>query len=429
MALLHALQRFSAARRWKLTVAHFNHHLRGRASDADEAFARRAAAAMGLPFVAGGAEVKKSAKESRLSIEMAARQLRHEFLARTARERKIKIMALAHHADDQLELFFLRLLRGAGGGLGGMKWRSPSPADGKISLVRPLLDFSKAELEAFARENKIRYREDATNSSLDFLRNRIRHQLLPLLRRHYQPGLNKAVLRLMEIAGAETDLAAEMARGWLGGATGAIRVKAEFEKLPPAVQRHVLKSQLGRHGIAADFELIESLRRSANQYISAGANTSVSRDAQGRLRVKRQEMAEFDERALIVKCDKPGRAIFDGATFKWRFGARRKFQPFTVSKKAGSEFFDVDKVGKQIILRHWRPGDRFQPIGLESATKLQDLFMNKKIPRARRRRLLLGEAGGKIFWVEGLRISENFKVTPLTKRHLIWSWRRGKIRP
>ena len=173
-------------------MAHFNHRLRGRASDADEAFVCKTAEAMKLPFIMAGADVKKFARESKLSIEMAARKLRHEFFAKAAHSHKIKTIALAHHADDQVELFFLRLLRGAGGsGLAGMKWRSPSPADKTISLVRPLLDFSKAELEQYARENKIRYREDATNLSPDFLRNRIRHELLPLLRRHYQPALNK----------------------------------------------------------------------------------------------------------------------------------------------------------------------------------------------------------------------------------------------
>src|SRR5580658_4177539 len=159
MVLLHALKISSAARRWKLIVAHFNHGLRGRASDADEAFVRKAAAALKLSFVAGRADSKKYAKGSKLSIEMAGRKLRHEFLANAAQERKIKCVALAHHADDQVELFFLRLLRGAGGsGLAGMKWRSPSPVDKRITLIRPLLDYSKAELERFARDNKIRYR-------------------------------------------------------------------------------------------------------------------------------------------------------------------------------------------------------------------------------------------------------------------------------
>src|SRR6185369_5793855 len=141
MVLLHALRRLSVRHRWRLTVAHFNHQLRGGASDADEKLVRTTAAKMKLPVAAAGADVKRFAKQGRLSIEMAARKLRHEFLARAARERGIKTVALAHHADDQVELFFLRLLRGAGTqGLSGMKWQSPSPADKTIALARPLLD-------------------------------------------------------------------------------------------------------------------------------------------------------------------------------------------------------------------------------------------------------------------------------------------------
>ena len=187
MVLLHVLRKFSARHKWKVTVAHFNHQLRGRASDADEKLVRKTAAAMKLQFMVERADVKQFARESKLSIEMAARKLRHEFFARAARKQKIKTIALAHHADDQVELFFLRLLRGAGGeGLAGMKWQSSSPADKKITLVRPLLDLSKEELRRFARENKIQFRDDATNFSSNFLRNRIRHELLPLLREKYQ---------------------------------------------------------------------------------------------------------------------------------------------------------------------------------------------------------------------------------------------------
>src|ERR1700691_3006868 len=150
MVLLHALDKLSLRHKWKISVAHFNHQLRGRASDADEKLVRKTAIALKLLIVAESADVKEFVRKSKLSIEMAARKLRHEFFARVARERKIQIVALAHHADDQVELFFLRLLRGAGGeGLAGMKWKSPSPADKTIALVRPLLDFVKNELAEF----------------------------------------------------------------------------------------------------------------------------------------------------------------------------------------------------------------------------------------------------------------------------------------
>jgi tRNA(Ile)-lysidine synthase len=179
MVLLHLLAGLAPDHGWRLAVAHFNHRLRGRSSDADERLVRKAADTLGLPFISDAADVRKYASAHKLSIEMAARQLRHGFLARVARKRGIRTIALAHHADDQVELFFLRLLRGAGGeGLAGMKWKNPSPRHPGIQLVRPLLDCTKSELAAWARRERIPFREDASNASLKFQRNRIRHELL-----------------------------------------------------------------------------------------------------------------------------------------------------------------------------------------------------------------------------------------------------------
>lgn len=419
MVLLHMLKFFCVERRWKLVVAHFNHQLRGRASEKDEIFVRKTAAAMKLSYAAGGADVGKFAKESRLSIEMAARKLRHEFFAKVARARHIKTVALAHHADDQVELFFLRLLRGTGGsGLAGMRWRSPSPVDGKISLLRPLLDFSKAELEQFATEKKIRYRVDTTNTSPDFLRNRIRHELLPLLRRNYQPALNKTVLRLMDIAGTESDFLADTTQAWLRNR------ERPFKALSAAIQRQVLKYQLIEYGVAPDFDLIESLRESANLPVTVFANVFVSRDEKGRVTISEHREAKFDDGRFAMRISRPGRIVFDDVRLSWRLGSNRNVRFIQAASKSGTEYFDADKIGDDIVLRHWSPGDRFQPIGLKSETKLQDLFMNKKISRERRHRLVVAESGGEVFWVEGLRISENFKLTTETKRVLTWNWRR-----
>jgi tRNA(Ile)-lysidine synthase len=122
-----------------------------------------------------------------------------------------------------------------------------------------------------------------------------------------------------------------------------------------------------------------------------------------------------------------GEANFDGVRLGWRLGVSGKFS--RLPKQAACEFFDADKVGGQITLRHWRPGDRFQPIGLKSAVKLQDWFVNQKIPRARRRQLVVAAAEpGGIFWIEGQRIGENFKLTPQTKRRLIWHWQRAEMK-
>jgi tRNA(Ile)-lysidine synthase len=451
MTLLHALHALAKKWRWKIYVAHFNHQLRGRDSDADEKLVRETAAAWKLPLAVERADVKSFAKKSRLSVEMAARKLRHEFFARVARGQKIQIVALAHHADDQVELFFLRLLRGAGGeGLAGMKWSASSPADAKITLIRPLLGMAKKKLEVFARENKIVFREDATNLSSDFLRNRIRNELLPLLRKKYQPGLNKTILRVMEVVGAEADFAGEVAVSRRRGDESQIKsgkrkaesgnesetpyvVSCSFEKLPLAIQRRVLQSQLLELGVASDFELVETLRRSANCFVSVGLKISVARDVKGEVILRPEQISRFNENELVVKLGRAGRVNFGGTKFSWKFvgdevtSLKFKSQSLVTSAptKIKREFFDAKKIGGKIILRHWRAGDRFQPMGLKSATKLQDLFTNAKIPREWRRDLIVAEAAdGEIFWVENLRIGEHFKLTSRTKRTLVWRWNR-----
>jgi tRNA(Ile)-lysidine synthase len=448
MVLLHALDALAQKNRWKIAVAHFNHQLRGRSSDADENLVRQTAGAMGLPFVAGSADVPAFAAKSKLSVEMAARKLRHEFFARVAQTRQIHEIAVAHHADDQVELFFLRLLRGAGGeGVAGMKWRSPSPVDSRIALVRPLLDLTRAELAAFAREHQVRFRHDATNFSLDAPRNRVRNELLPLLCKKYQPGLAKTVLRLMEIVGAESDFAGEAARHWLASKRkteqaprpGPLPAKREegglwpgeepvFNVLPVAIQRRVLQWQLARLGVPAEFELIESLRKSAGSLVNVGPALFLSHDGTGLLKLRTRQPVEFKANELEVNLTgRAGEADFAGVCFRWGFEGVRN--PPRLSKRTGRELFDAAAVGGQITLRHWRPGDRFQPIGMRSALKLQDLFTNAKIPSGHRRESIVATAAnGNVFWVEGLRIGETFKLTPQTKRRLIWHWQRAETK-
>jgi tRNA(Ile)-lysidine synthase len=422
MVLLHALHSLAQKHRWKISVAHFNHRLRGCASDADEKLVRQTAAKLRLKFFGGGADVKLFAGQTKISVEMAARKLRHEFLARIAREEKIPVGALAHHADDQVELFFLRLLRGTGGeGLAGMKARSPSPVDNKITLVRPLLEFSKAELLAFARENKIRFRDDATNFSNDFLRNRIRNELLPLLRQRYQPAVDRTVLRLMDLAGAEAEFVAGVAARI---ATHKLKIQKPFDGLPLAIQRRILWRQLVGLGIRPEFELVEQLREAAGKSVSIAAGVLVQRDASGKIFRRQTEAVGFNVAELELKLSgRAGRGMFTGQKFSWavkKSGGSQGHLP----RRLGAEFFDADKIGGEITLRHWRAGDRFQPIGMKSAVKLQDLFVNAKIPSARRRELVLAAtAAGEIFWVEGLRIGERFKLTPQTRRRLSWNWK------
>jgi len=424
MVLLHVLNTLAVAEGWQLAVAHFNHQLRGRSSDLDEQLVRRTAAALKLLVTVDRADVNAYAQASGLSLEMAARKLRHEFLARTARADNIPTIALAHHADDQVELFFLRLLRGAGGeGLAGMKWHSPSPMDKRITLIRPLLDWSKTDLETFARTSGIKFRTDATNFNRTLPRNRVRNELLPLLRKKYQPGLNKTVLRMMEIVGAEAELAGDLAARWLTG-----RPRG-FARLPVAVQRRVMQSQLPALGLPMDFDLVEQLRLSPNRPVSVGLHLYAVRNAAGRVALQSKPApAEFQEeqlKATLTGCQ--GTFAFAHTTIAWeRTPAGKWARP---TPQPGREIFDADRVGRSVELRHWRAGDRFQPLGMNTSVKLQDLFTNARIPREQRRGLLVAVAHGEIFWVEGLRMAEQFKLTADTKHRLIWRWQRTLTSP
>ena len=472
MVLLHLLHELSRGTGWKLTVAHLNHGLRGASSLADERLVRRVAEALKLPVAVSRADVRSFAKAKGLSLEMAGRELRHDFLAQVARQRAIPSIALGHHLDDQLELFFLRLLRGSGSqGLAGMRWRSPSPSGPEVTLVRPLLDCSKHTLRQYAIERKIRFREDATNRSLDVQRNRVRHTLLPLLKREYQPGLEKTVLRVMDILGAESDFVNAAAQSWLLGRENRLTAErshvgapnrgeapladflsgceaGSFETLPVAVQRRCVQLKLIRLGIAPEFDLVEHLRLYSERPIEiprtaetarvlARPNRSgepaetpalgglrLMRNGQGIVLVRAGVSAPFREGGIDLNLrESSGKLEWEGMRFSWQIlPNKRKIQP---GRKGNGEYFDAEAVGQRVILRHWRPGDRFQPIGMAQAVKLQDLFVNQKVPRERRRHLAVATTEcGDLFWVEGLRISERFKLTNSTIRRLHWAWQR-----
>jgi tRNA(Ile)-lysidine synthase len=375
-----------------------------------------------------------------------------------------------------------------------MKWRNPSPGDPAIELVHPLLDQPKPLLLEYAAEQGIRYREDASNAVLDFQRNRIRHELLPLLRKKYQPALDRTIARVMDIVGAEAEFAGEAAGKWLerldslkskvqslksagrrpkgeevraslrgpAEGQGGRRAGLAFEELPVAVQRRCVQLQLLRQGVAADFELAEQLRVAADRPVNVGlaqaqgkakagragearawsearrvehkrdrqgtvgrpAPLCAVRDCSGLVRLQAAKPAEFRTGGAAVDLKgRAGEVEFGGARIWWRIGLRRAIGP--PKARVGQECFDADKVGWLVRLRHWQPGDRFHPIGMSCPVRLQDFFTNQKVPRDRRRQLIVAAtATGEVFWVEGMRIAERFKLTKRTIRCLQWRWKR-----
>jgi tRNA(Ile)-lysidine synthase len=230
-----------------LTVAHLDHGLRGDASRDDAAYVQRLSESLGLPCLAERADVAALARERRLSIEAAARQARYAFLARAARAAGAARIALAHHADDQAETVLLRLLRGTGiAGLRGMQARAPHPAAPDLTLIRPLLHLTRADTERYCAARGLTWRADATNDETDALRNRIRHELLPLLAR-YNPGIRKVLARLADTAAEDLEMidyatreaCARVAQAEAGEWPAFDR--AAWRALPAPLQRGVLR--------------------------------------------------------------------------------------------------------------------------------------------------------------------------------------------
>jgi tRNA(Ile)-lysidine synthase len=416
MVLLQVLHPLAAIHKWKLVVAHFNHRLRGDDSEGDEQFVRDVSAELKLKFVSAREPVVAFARSEGLSVEMAARKLRHDFLVRAAKRFGIKTVALAHHADDQIELFFLRVLRGAGGGgLSGMKWSSPSPSDAAVQLVRPLLGQSRTALRRYAEDEGVVFREDASNTDLDFLRNRIRRKLLPLLLQEYQPALPRLILRAMDIVGEEADFARRAADAWLRE-----KKRNPFDKLHAAAQRQVIQLQLIKIDVNPDFGLVEQLRVSPKLPVSVGPGFAVYRDGRGCIRRQETVRSAFKSTEMAVNLQSDAGSVkFGGLRINFRIGPAKSQPGFTERR----EYFDANKIGSRLILRHWRAGDRFQPIGMKNRVKLQDLFANQKVPRAQRHQLVVGTTvADEVFWVEGMRIGERFKLDNRTVRRLKWQW-------
>lgn len=407
-----------------LTVAHFDHQLRGKVSAADAQWVGALATSLGVPFCVGKGSVMRRVRDQGISVEMAARQLRFAFLRRAARRHRCSAVVTAHHAEDQVELFFLRAARGAGGdGLSGMGWSEPFPmaASEGLRLIRPLLALSKKEIQAWAAAHQFAFREDATNAEDIGLRNRLRNRVLPLWVQEMGDGAVAATCRSMEILGEESRCVEALAHAWRADSKG-----CTFVSLPVAVQRQVIRLQLIDLGQTPEFNLIEHLRQHSGDAVSVPGQSLGGRrlvaDRSGRVEwVESKPAPDFEASLIPVRLSgNQGQVELSDGRIRWYRVSRTRGTGLPKVPR-GFEVFDRARVGGRVVLRHWQPGDRFCPLGFKGSAKLQDLFVNQKVPAAARRRLWLASGqGGNIFWVEGLRPGDAFKVTASTRDCLVW---------
>lgn len=414
MALMHLLHRSGSP----CAVAYFDHQTRQGASAEDGRFVKDSAEKLGLPFYLGGADVAALAAASGQSFEMAARDARYAFLLETARSHGYGSIATGHHADDQAETVLLRLLRGSSpAGLAGIPVRRKA---GGVFIIRPLARTTRAEIRSWLTAEGVTWREDATNSETDALRNRIRLELLPLLARDFNPGITAALNRLAQLQRMDNALLDRLAAAAMqdsDNGTGGI-MRSALRDLDPALQFRCLSQRIRQAGGEGDFETVSR----ALEFICLGAAGKQIDLGHGVTLHLSGEQAVFGARpgeaAAEIRLSIPGTASGLGRHFEARWLDALPPEPLARFCDAGYQIFDGEALGDAFVIRRRRPGDRIHPLGMEGTRKLKDLFNDRGLTRPERDRCLVVESGGRIVWVPGHAVSRDVAVTALTRRYV-----------
>lgn len=411
-------------------LAHLNHHIRGIDADADAAFCRALAERLGVTVVIGEAEVPSEAKQHQLSLEVAGRFARQRFFREALDSIKADRVAVAHTRDDQAETVVLRLTRGAG--TSGVAAMAPRRAH----LIRPLLDLTRTDLQDLLRARNQEWREDATNRDRAIPRNLVRHDVMPLLRT-INAQADAALARAAEILRGDEEFLEALANAAFircvetdtEGKAG-IRT-AEFLKLPVALARRV-----GRYALeTANSSRTYGLEEADELYraVAAGTRGNLPGVALERFAgkvvlvntgVHGVHEARISEESLELRLDVPGTVAAPRGA--WTLSAEGPMAPpETMAGEAARVMIDASELGSHLIVRYRRPGDRLHPLGAPGRKKVQDVLVDRKVPRDDRDTVpIVTTETGEIIWVAGQVLADPFRVTPLTKSVVVLTLRR-----
>ena len=461
VCLLHVLVKWQEGLGIKLHVAHLNHQLRGGESEADAQYVSNLAGSLGIPITIGKQDVAAYRSERNLSVEEAARELRYAFLARVAGEVGANRVAIGHTRDDQVETILMHILRGTGitglcglapcspmaYGRQGMSWPASSLSlrakRSNLLVIRPLLDITREETTSYCQEHQLAPRIDSSNLSLSFFRNRLRLQLLPLLRQ-YNPSIDQALLRLADIAKEDNAFIEQQAAGlWDEVArqeNNAIYLdRKQIASLPRALQRQLLRAALTKlAGDVRDIEAshIEAARSLLNKPVGKRISLPHGFICQGGY--DELVIASIAKQSQLPPCPfpplpgefslkVPGKTVFPG----WKViasvvgervnslllrGVLSTSEGTCRSKLVAD--FDLHKIGTELSVRQRRTGDKFQPLGMSMPKKLYEFMVDAKIPRSWRGHIPIVCSPHQIIWVVGWRIDDRVKTTEASKEIL-----------
>ena len=422
-------------------IAHLHHHIRGGAADDDAAFVRHLADRIGVPAIVADADVPSDAKEHGVSIEVAGRHARQRFFRDVIRSVQADRIAVAHTRDDQAETVLLRLARGAGGsGLGAMAPR-------RDHIIRPLLDVTRIELRDYLQEIGETWREDETNADRSTPRNLVRHDVMPLLR-SINPQADAALARAAEILRGDEDFLERLSNAAYvrtvdardtdlhggtqenGDAHGDTEVRidvSEFSKLPLALARRVARYALETANPERTYgleEVDEFCRAIAG---GTGANLPdlfLERFGAAAVLLKRGSRETPSVDPIELRLNVPG--TVEAPRGAWTLTAHGPIAPpESLDSNATQVIVDASQIGSQLVVRYRRPGDRLHPLGAPGRRKVQDVLVDRKVPRDDRDVVpIVTTQTGDIVWVAGQVLADPFRVTPLTKSVVVLTLRR-----
>lgn len=420
--ILHALQLDGRLR--LAGAAHLHHHIRGERADADAAFVQALANRLGLLLVMGHADVPALAREGRHSLEVAGRQARLAFFRQALTDTGAHSVALAHTRGDQAETVLLRLARGAGPrGLAGM-----SPRAGH--RIRPLLEVGRGEVRRWLEALGETWREDATNEDVTVARNRLRHEVLPRLAA-LNPRVEDALARAARIHLADADLLDELA----GAEADRLVTRCDGEVWLDLDRLGRLPEALARRVVLRAFETLDPSRAYGWEETDAVLRIGAARARDiGRVRLERKEgrgvlrirdtVTAKAADGVSLSLDVPG--VVRHPAGWWEVVAEG---PMPVAEAPGRQsdraVVDAAVAGRSLTVRTWQAGDRVEPLGLGGRKKVQDVFVDRKVPRDERARVpVVVDARGRIVWVAGHVVSEVARVTPRASAVVVLTLRR-----
>lgn len=394
---------------YAFAIAHCNFNLRGEESERDEAFVQALAARYDKPFYCSSFETAKVADKEGISIEMAARNLRYAWFEETRKKHHYDSILVAHHMDDQIETFFLNLSRGTGiTGLTGMK-----AVNGKIT--RPLLFAQGKEIETYATEQNLEYREDSSNFRMEFQRNKIRHLIVPLMEElnpSFRSGMKDTISHLDDacrifyqaIDQATEHIVTRRAAGEIEISLAELRL---LDPLPTYLFE-ILKPYHFNGDVVE--EMIKGFGgQPGKQFFSPTHRAVLDRDT---ILVQKIRDTPSNRYYLEENCTGIEHPV------KMSIDNYRRDVTLRLNVPANKALIDKDKIQFPLILRKWQQGDYFQPLGMKGMKKLSDFFVDEKFSLSDKERTWILANGEEIVWIVGVRLDDRYKITPGTKNIL-----------